>query len=141
MVRCFGLAAAVPTSMIVRPATSQIPLLWCLLIVRSPFRLWTSRRDVHAPPAHEHPEQSEARPDVPVVAARLAHIDVRYPHVRVTLRLEEQLLPQAPVRLFDLSPLVGLAADGAKRDDQPVANLLELREVEQRRRRDAAADR
>src|SRR5947208_15844146 len=116
MVRCFGLAAAVPTSTIVRPATNQIPMLWCVLIIRSPFRSWTSRRDVHAPPAHEHPEQSEARPDVPVVAARLAHIGVLYPHVPVTLRLEEQLLSQAPVRLLDLTALVGLAADGTERD-------------------------
>src|SRR2546423_9391556 len=140
MVRCFGLAAAVPTSMIVRPTTSQIPLLWCLLIVRSPFRSWTSRGDVHAPPAHEHPEQSEARPDVPVVAARLAHVGVGNPHVRVTIRLEEQLLPQPPVRLLDLAPLFGLAADGAGRRGQPVANPVELSEVEQLGCGDAAAD-
>src|SRR2546423_15665014 len=106
MVRCFGLAAAVPTSTIVRPATNQIPMLWCVLIVRSPFRSWTSRRDVHAPPAHEHPEQSEARPDVPVVAARLAHVGVRHPHVWGTIRLLEPPLPQTPGRLLPLTPPV-----------------------------------
>src|SRR5437868_14961279 len=112
MVRCFGLAAAVPTSTVIRPATNQIPMLRCVVIVRSPFRSWTSRRDVHAPPAHEHPEQSEAGPDVPVVAARLAHIGVGNPNVLVTIRLEKQLLSQTPVRLFDVTPLVGLAAHG-----------------------------
>src|SRR5437764_8645812 len=140
MVRCFGLAAAVPTSTIVRPATNQIPMLWCVLIVRSPFRSWTSRRDVHAPPAHEHPEQSKARPHVPVVAARLAHVLVADPNERMALRLQQELLPEPPVALLALAPLPGGTLDGAERGGQLVPNSLELTQGEQARRPAPAAE-
>src|SRR5204863_4676117 len=130
MVRCFGLAAAVPTSTIVRPATNQIPMLWCVLIVRSPFRSWTSRRDVHAPPAHEHPEQAEARPDVPVVAARLADVLVRNPRERVALGLQQDLFPEPPVALLALGALARGPVHRGDRRRQAVAHALELAQGE-----------
>src|SRR5438045_411510 len=108
----YGRAVGRSTSMIPAPSTDDDPCLVDDTVgsssthyppeaspLGSRMTSGAARRDLHAPPVHEHPEDPEAWPHVPVAAARLAHVLVRDADERVALGLEQHLLAQLAVQL------------------------------------------
>src|SRR4051794_3638524 len=89
-------------------------------------QLWAPGRDLHAPPAHQHSEQAEARLGVPVLAARLADVVVRHPLPLVTRRVGDQRLDSNPLLLLAGCPLAERAPDVLDPAGQLVAERLEV---------------
>src|SRR5215212_6937031 len=89
-------------------------------------QLWAPGRDLHAPPAHQHPEQTEPRLGVPVLAARLADVVVRDPLPLVPGGIGDQRLDPSTLLLLARGTLAQRTPDVLDPAGQLVAQRLQV---------------
>src|SRR5205085_2346836 len=73
--------------------------------------LWASGRHLHAPPAHQHPDEAEPRRRVVVLAARLSDVVVGEPLPFVTCRVRGDRFQPRSVLLLRIGALAQRVAD------------------------------
>lgn len=85
------------------------------------------------PPAREHPDDAEPRPDVVGTAATLAEVGLRDAHIAVAAGLEEHLLEQDALARLAVGPLGDLRPHVGQPRGLRVAHPLELAEGQEPR--------
>src|SRR4051812_46241768 len=101
--------------------------------LRMSAQLWASRRDLYAPPAHQHADEAEARSRVVVLAPQLAEVVVRDAPPFVGGGVRDDRLQLGSVGLLHVLALAEGTADLLDALRKVVSQRLEVTDVEHTR--------
>src|SRR5437763_5399721 len=116
-----------------RKARSAAVRITCPSWSRVSAELWASGRDLHAPPAHQHPDEAEPRRRVVVLAPRLSDVVVGEPLPFVTCRVRGDRFEPRSILLLRIGALAQRVADLLHPAGEVVAQRFEVPDVQHTR--------